>query len=110
MTKGLNFIYGPPPEDRRPLTPARMKPVTGPENGQSICHRGNDSQAEKTKKTGSRYPGRKNREFIIVPGCKLALSHGFRENSVAVDCIFLLLGANRGFSATQITRPIPPQC
>jgi hypothetical protein len=63
------------------------------------------NQENRVEKTRS-----KNREFIIVPGCKLALSHGFREKSVAVDCIFVVLGANHGFSASQITRPIPPQC
>src|SRR5882724_2439717 len=47
MTKGLNFMEDPLPEDRRPLTPAQMKPVTGRKNGQSICHRGNDSQPKK---------------------------------------------------------------
>src|SRR5579864_309270 len=46
----------------------------------------------------------------LVPGCTLALSHGFRQKSVAVDCILVVLGANHAFSATQFTRLVPPQC
>src|ERR1700738_119064 len=46
----------------------------------------------------------------LMPGCTLALSHGFREKSVAVDSIFVLLGANHAFSAAQFTRLVPSQC
>src|SRR2546423_9985612 len=81
MTKGLNFMEDPLPEDR-PSNPVTNEPVTGRKIAQSICHRGNDSQPEKAKKTGWRKPGRKTGSSSLFLDVNWASVMGFARRAL----------------------------